>query len=234
MVEVPFEEHTLEELRGNLNSFERKNAPGRVFTAGDVALLSYPSVSVVGSRDASENALKRTRKLVTALVQNNVVIVSGLAKGVDTAALKAAIDAGGKTIGVIGNGLDVFYPKENQRLQQTMMREHLVLSQFPLGSSAKRTNFPQRNRTMAIISSATVIVEAGETSGTLSQGWEALRLNRSLFIMKAVVESGLNWPKEMLHYGAIVLEDTQQIMDILPSLSIAKRHRNIDDVALAI
>jgi DNA processing protein len=97
------------------------------------------------------------------------------------------------------------------------MTEHLVVTQFPIGHPTLRSNFPRRNRTMALLCDASVIVEAGESSGTLSQGWEALRLNRPLFILKSVFEnSDLTWPAEMQEYGAQVLEDLEQILDVLP------------------
>jgi DNA processing protein len=97
------------------------------------------------------------------------------------------------------------------------MEDHLAISQFPVGHPTLRTNFPRRNRTMALITDATVIVEAGETSGSLSQGWEALRLGRPLFIMKSVAESGLKWPAEMRRYGADVLADPDDLLDVLPT-----------------
>jgi hypothetical protein len=105
---------------------------------------------------------------------------------------------------VLGTPLDQFYPKGNHDLQQTLMREHLVVSQFPLGYPVTPKNFPIRNRTMALLTDATVIVEAGEKSGTVHQGWEALRLGRLLFLLESVaMEPALSWPKEMIHYGAI-------------------------------
>jgi DNA processing protein len=145
------------------------------------------------------------------------VVVSGLAKGIDTAAHRAAIDAGGSTVGVIGTPMDQAYPPENAELQKLIGERYLLISQFPMGRSTQRFNFPRRNRTMALISHATVIVEAGETSGSLSQGWEAIRLNRPLFLMSSVVESGLKWPEEMLPYGAHVLRETEELMELLPA-----------------
>src|SRR5205085_6638362 len=108
-------------------------------------------------------------------------------------------------------------PAANASLQLRLMTEQLVVTQFPVGHPTLRSNFPRRNRTMALLCDASVIVEAGESSGTLSQGWEALRLNRPLFILKSVFEnSNLTWPGEMQEYGAPVLEDLEQIIDVLP------------------
>src|SRR5207247_10097113 len=98
-----------------------------------------------------------------------IVVVSGLARGVDTEALSAAIAAGGRVIAVIGTPIDKAYPAENKRLQEQIYSEHLLISQFPPGRRVYQSNFPERNKLMAAISDATVIIEAGETSGTLHQ-----------------------------------------------------------------
>jgi hypothetical protein len=138
---------------------------------------------------------------VAVLVAHQIVVVSGLAEGVDTAAHTAAIEAGGHTIAVLGTPLDQFYPKENRDLQERLMREQLVVSQFAQGSAVTPKNFPIRNRTMALLTDATVIVEAGAKSGTLHQGWEALRLGRLLFLTEDVVnDAALSWPKEIARF----------------------------------
>lgn len=199
----------VEELLGPLNEVEKKNAPPALFVAGDVSLLrSGRRVSVVGSRKASDEGLARAAKLTRLLVERGVVVVSGLAEGVDTAAHLAALQCHGKTIAVLGTPLDTFFPASNRELQQRIMREHLAVSQFAAGSAGGRKCFPMRNRTMALLSDATVIVEAKEGSGTLHQGWEALRLGRPLFLLDSVVKDHtLAWPAEMLRYGAEVLSD---------------------------
>jgi len=146
-------------------------------------------------------------------------VLSGLAKGVDTVAHETAISCGGRTVAVIGTPLNKFYPVENRALQQQLMREHLVVSQFAEGAPGGRKNFPMRNRTMALLSDATVIVEAGEKSGTLHQGWEALRLGRLLFLLESVASNpDLSWPKEMIRYGAQVLtrENLPTVLEHLP------------------
>lgn len=205
--EIKFKKTTQTELLGPLNEVERKHVPLSLYVAGDVGLCrGCARVSVIGTREVSPVGLKRTQDLVRMLVDRGVVIVSGLARGVDTCAHRAAIDAGGRTIAVIGTPLDQFYPKENAELQRTLMAGHLVISQFPQGAPAERKNFAIRNRTMALVSHATVIVEAGEGSGTLHHGWEALRLGRPLFLLESLVKrADLKWPREMISYGAQVL-----------------------------
>jgi DNA processing protein len=209
---------TPEQLLGPLNDVERKYAPDRLFTAGAIKLpLPRPRAAIVGSRHASERGLELAAEIAKVLVKKSAIVVSGLAEGIDTAAHRAAIDAGGLTIAVLGTPLDQVYPKKNSPLQDEIMRDHLAVSQFPVGDPIRRLNFVMRNRTMALISNASVIVEAGETSGSLHQGWEVLRLGRPLFIWTDLVKSSLNWPKRMLRYGALELKDPEQILDLLPS-----------------
>lgn len=200
---------TVEELVGPLNEVEQRFAPGRVFFAGDPGILSRGArVSIVGTREPSPQGLARAKKLARLLAAQNAVVVSGLAKGIDAAAHQAAIAAGGKTIAVIGTPLDRLYPAENADLQRIIMREHLCLSQFPSGHPTQPKNFPIRNRTMALFSDATVIIEAGAKSGTINQGWEALRLGRGLFIANSLLENtSLTWPMELINYGACVLSE---------------------------
>ena len=215
-------EWTPEELLGPLNDVERKNAPARLFTAGDVAILrSGPRVSVVGSRKPSPEAVARARLIAKKLVARGIVVVSGLAEGIDTAAHQTAIEEGGRTIAVLGTALDEVFPAKNRALQERIAREHLLVSQFPVGVPARRGNFPMRNRTMALLTHATVIVEAGNKSGTLHQGWEALRLGRLLFILESVAANPeLSWPAEMIRYGAQVLSrgNLEFVLDEMPEV----------------
>ena len=210
-----------DELLGPLNEVEQKNAPRVLFVAGNLGILQEVArVSIVGARKASSEGIRRAAKLAGLLARRKIVVVSGLAEGIDTAALKTAIEQSGFTIAVLGTGLDQVYPRENAQLQARIMREHLALSQYPVGSPIQRKNFPLRNRTMALFSDATVIIEASDTSGSLHQGWEALRLGRPLFIARSVIETpGLTWPGKMLHYGASVLSDEtfEEFEEALPA-----------------
>lgn len=214
-----------EELFGALNSFESKHAPDRLYVAGDVSLLSEGKrVSIVGTRKPSPEGLARARALTRMLVEHGIIVVSGLAEGIDTVAHETAITAGGRTIAVLGTPLSQAYPTKNRDLLERIKAEHLAISQFAEGMPARRTNFPQRNRTMALISDATVIIEAGENSGTRHQGWEALRLGRMVFLMQSVAENpALTWPKEMIGYGAQVLrrEDMPDILYDIPGFTAA-------------
>ena len=221
-------EHTPEELLGPLNEVEKKNAPEKLFVQGDKSLLrnGAPRVAIVGSRKASPEGLQCASSLAQTLCQRGITVVSGLAEGIDTAAHETAISSGGRTIAVLGTPLDECYPAKNRALQERIDREHLLVSQYPPGYPSKPQNFPMRNRTMALISDATVIVEAGEKSGTLHQGWEALRLGRPLFLMESLVNNqALKWPEEMLGYGAEPLsrENLELLFEMLPEGSRDER-----------
>lgn len=219
-------EFAVEDLLGELNAVERKNAPKRLFVSGDTALLRRTRVSVVGSRKASAEGRKRAEILVRALVKRGIVVVSGLADGIDTIAHEAAIAAGGSTIAVLGTPLDRCFPARNRDLQGIIARDHLLISQFPLGYPSSPKNFPIRNRTMALVSAATIIVEAGEKSGTRHQGWEALRLGRYVFMLENVAaDPALSWPKELRAYGAEILtrDNLEWILDEMPPIDDGER-----------
>ncbi len=162
------------DLLGQLNDVEAKFAPSVLYAEGDMRITRYPTVSIVGTRNRSDNAVQLEKLIVNRLVENSVVIVSGLAKGIDTAAHRTAIDSGGRTIAVLGTPLDRYYPKENMSLQREIMKSHFALSQFAPNAVVNPKCFPMRNRTMALISDATLIIDAGEKSGTEHQAWEAL------------------------------------------------------------
>jgi DNA processing protein len=225
-------EITVAEALGSLTDVEEKNAPKTLYLQGNREILNHgPRVSVVGSRKASPEGLKRARSLSRALVDHGVVVVSGLAEGIDAAAHTAALEAGGETFAVIGTPLDKYYPAENKELQLRLAHEQLVVSQFPIGSPTTPKSFPIRNRTMALLTDATVIVEAGEKSGTLHQGWEALRLGRTLFLMDSVAnDSALSWAGEMIKYGAVVFtrESLREELADLPSLASRKADANFE------
>lgn len=190
---------------------------GRVFAAGDISLVRRPCVSVIGTRKVSEDGARRARKVARDLVQHGIVVISGLAEGVDTEAMTSAIASGGRVIGVIGTPLDKAYPASNAELQETVYRDHLLISQFAIGERTWPANFPRRNRLMAVLSNATVIVEASDTSGTLHQAYECQRLKRWLFIMKSVAEDpNLKWTKSFLGQPkTAVLERVEDILSAL-------------------
>ena len=176
---------SVEDLLGPLNEIEQKYAPRQLWVAGDPSIFADGRItSVVGSRQPSPAGVRRTRRLVSELVKRDIAVLSGLALGVDAVAHTTAIQRGGRTVAVLGTPVDEVTPRSNARLQDRIIREHVAVSQFAPGSIVQKWNFTVRNRTMALLSPATVIIEAGEGSGTQHQGWEALRLGRPLYISR--------------------------------------------------
>lgn len=204
--ELPIEARTPAQLLGSLTEFEDKHAPKLLYLRGDADLLRLPRISVVGSRRVSEAGKSRARAIAKALVDHGYVVVSGLAEGVDSVAHKTAIAEGGRTIAVLGTPLDTVYPRSNADLFETIVTDHLAVSQFPIGYPVMPKNFVLRNRTMALLSDATIIVEAGAKSGTEHQGWEATRLGRPVFILENVInENRVPWAEKLVEYGAHIL-----------------------------
>lgn len=204
---------TTEELLGPLNEFEQAKLPQELYYAGRLVLArKTPRIAIVGSRTATKAGRELASKLAEHVVSVNGVVVSGLAKGIDRAAHEGVLEAGGNTIAVLGTPLDRYYPAEHRVLQERLMNEHLVLSQFAPNSAVHRSNFVVRNRTMALVSHATVIVEASEKSGTQSQAWEAIRLGRGLYIPEALADADFDWPRKLLRYGAVTFASFEDLL----------------------
>lgn len=197
-----------------------------LYYQGSWELVDTPSVAVVGTRNPSPEGTENASRISKSLVRHGYTVVSGLAKGIDTAAHQAAMEAGGKTIAVIGTPLSEVYPKENWELQAEIARRWLVISQVPF-LRYKRQNyksnslfFPARNVTMSALTKATVIVEAGNTSGTLVQARAALAQKRKLFILESCFRNkALNWPSKFEKEGAIRVRNIREIVDELGEAS---------------
>ena len=181
-------------------------------------LVASRSVAVIGTRKPSQEGLTRTRQVVQELVKNKFTVVSGLASGIDTAAHETAMEENGNTIAVLGTPLSHVYPKENQELQKTIAKYKLVISQVPVkfyesrDYRSNRTFFPERNVTMSALTEATIIIEAGETSGTLFQARAAVNQNRKLFILDSCFRNvHITWPKKYEKMGAIRVRDYDDI-----------------------
>lgn len=194
-----------------------------LYFQGAWELSETRSVAIVGSRTASDEGKRRAAKLARALVEREFTVVSGLAAGIDRAAHTAAMEAGGCTIAVIGTPIGTYYPIENERLQRRIAEEHLLISQVPVLRYAaqhvpqNKLFFPERNVTMSALTEATVIVEASDTSGTLTQARAALQQGRKLFILDSCFERGdITWPANYEKKGAIRI---REIADIFNALS---------------
>lgn len=188
-----------------------------LYYAGNPELLQRPTVAIVGTRKPTKEGVARATRLARELTQAGIVVVSGLAAGVDTAAHTSAIANKGRTIAVIGTPLDRAYPAQNSRLQEEIYRNHLLISPFKPGARISGRNFAFRNTIMAAICDVTVVVEAGETSGTTHQAKACVDKNRWLFFLRSMVDNGPKWPKSFLNTFemARVLEQTSDVLEVL-------------------
>lgn len=193
-----------------------------LYYQGSWDLINSPAVAIVGSRNPTDEGLRRARKLTQGLINDGYTIVSGLAEGIDTAAHEAALEFGGLTIGVIGTSLAHVYPKKSKELQEKIRKDFLLISQVPFmvyenqDYRSNRSFFPQRNITMSAITEATVIVEASDTSGTLYQARAALAQKRKLFILESCFQNpDITWPEKYIRKGAVRVKDYSDIRAVL-------------------
>ena len=165
------------------------NPHALLFYQGNIDLLELPKVAVVGSRDSSKLGNQSVQKIIKEL-NNELIIVSGLARGIDTAAHMAALQNGGRTIAVIGTGLDVFYPKANKKLQSYIGKNHLVLSEYGPGEQPLKFHFPERNRIIAGLCRGVIVAEAKMRSGSLITCERAMEEGRDVFAIPGSILDG--------------------------------------------
>ena len=186
--------------------------PAILFLLGKMR-LDMACVAIVGPRKASRYGLEVARKLAHGLVRAGVCVVSGLAAGVDAAAHRAALDAGGSTIAVLGCGADVVYPAENAALYRKIRQQGVVVSEFPLGARPEAGSFPRRNRIISGLSVGVVVVEAPEKSGSLITAACATEQNREVFAVPGEALSGRNAGcHRLLRDGARIVETADDIL----------------------
>ena len=192
--------------------------PPVLWVRGDPAVLQRPAVAVVGSRAASSYALDVGARLAAELAARDVVVVSGLARGVDSAAHRGTLGAGGATVAVLGSGVDRIYPSEHRSLAVSIEKDGAVVSELGPGAPPLPEHFPLRNRIISGISLAVVVVEAGEKSGSLITVRCALEQGRDVMAVPGSVLSGRNRGSHgLLKDGAKVVETAEDILDgLLP------------------
>jgi len=192
-------------------------------------LVHTRCVAVVGTRSPSAAGTRRASRLARLLARDGFTVVSGLARGIDTAAHRGAIAAGGYTIAVLGTPITEVYPPENRELQRQIAAQHLLVSQVPIlrygmqHVRARRLFFPERNATISALCEASVLVEAGETSGSLVQARQTLKQGRRLFILDNCFRiPSLTWPLRLLEKGAIRVRDYEEIKSHLAARDSGK------------
>lgn len=182
---------------------------------GDIGLLkNKKSASIIGSRVPTEKGAAAAKMITSLLVQNQFVIISGLALGIDTIAHKQTLEQKGLTIAVLGTPINKVYPKENNDLFNAISERGLVLSQFSIGSTTLRSHFPQRNKTMAYLADMTIVCDASEKSGTKHQVQEALKLNKKVYFLSHLTDSNITWIDKAIQKGAMKI-DVSNIKSLL-------------------
>jgi DNA processing protein len=194
-----------------------EDPPLVLYVKGKVEVLSGHCLAVVGSRRASAYGLQVARRLARDLAERNMVIVSGLARGIDSAAHHGALEAGGRTIAVQGRGMDGIYPRENRRLADNIAESGAVISEFPLGTGPAPENFPIRNRVISGLSLGVLVVEASEYSGSLITARLAAEHNREVFAVPGNITTAQSFgPNHLIKQGAKLVAEWMDMVEEFP------------------
>lgn len=195
---------------------ELHDPPASLFVRGDVGALCRPSVAVVGARSCSAYGAQAARSVARDLAAAGLVVVSGLARGVDGEAHRGALEGGGKTVAVLGCGIDRDYPRSHAELARRIVGAGAVVSEYPAGVEPAPWRFPARNRIIAGLALATVVVEARERSGALITADFALELGRDVFAVPGEITSSLSaGTNDLLRQGAAPLTAVRDVLDVL-------------------
>ena len=198
--------------------------PPILYVKGEIRPEDDPAVAIVGTRKASAYGRQVAEKFAQGLARSGVTITSGLARGVDTFAHRAAIDGGGRTLAVLGSGLDIIYPSENRGLAGDVAVNGALISEFPLGTKPDAMNFPRRNRIISGLSAATVVIEASETSGALITAEFALEQGREVLAVPGNIFSPASrGPNNLLADGAHPAREVRDILDVLKIEAAAEK-----------
>ena len=198
--------------------------PPVLYTLGNQSLLLRPSAALVGSRDHSSYGAVACRSLAAAVAQAGVVVVSGMARGLDAVAHTAALDAGGTTIGVLGNGLGVIYPAANRELYERVGREGLLVTEFPPGERPSVGSFPRRNRLISGISRVTVVIEARVGSGALITAGAALDQGREVMAVPGNITSEVSaGSNRLIRDGAAPVLEPADLLQHFPEFAASTK-----------
>ena len=193
--------------------------PSVLWVRGDMKLMQWPGIAVVGTRSPSPYGAGMAELLSRDLANRGLAIFSGMARGVDTAAHKGTLDAGGRTLAVWGTGIDVVYPKENKKLAESILSAGgTIVSEFPMGSFPAPQNFPIRNRTLSGMSVGVLVIEAAEYSGTRITARCAMEQNRDVYAVPGNVTNKNSWgPNTLIKQGAKLTATWEDVWEDLPS-----------------
>jgi DNA processing protein len=191
--------------------------PILLYARGRIELLRTSSVALVGSRRPTPYGQAVSEKLARDLADLGLTVVSGMARGIDSFAHRGALQSSGDTIAVLGCGVDVVYPRENQKMADEVGRRGLIVSEFPMGSTAFPQNFPVRNRIISGISLGVMIVEGAQYSGSLITARLALDQGREVFAVPGSIVSKLSWgPNLLIKQGAKLVQDAADVLEEMP------------------
>lgn len=210
------------------------NPPSLLYYKGDLSSLQRPCVAIVGTRKATEAGLRIARRFAGELARAGVTVVSGLALGIDTAAHEGALEVGGKTVAVLGNGIDWVYPRQNTGLAEKIISVGgAVMSEYPAKEPSYPTNFLARNRIVSGLSRGVVVIEAPEKSGSLVTANFALEQNREVFVVPGPIDhENYQGSHDLLRAGARLITKSQDILEDLGSLeTIAAQQSLLPDLA---
>ena len=191
-----------------------RHPPIVLFYYGDLSIIDdyYKNIAVVGSRDCSEYGQQMTRQIAGDLAKRGYVIASGLARGIDGIAHRAAIESGGKTVAILGCGIDYCYPSDNQNLYDIIKKDHLLISEYPFDTLPSPSNFPFRNRIIAGIGKTVLVTEAAQKSGTLITATLASMMNAD--VMCVPHPAGINSEcNQLIKNGAILVESADDVIE---------------------
>ena len=189
-----------------------------LYVRGDVKALSQHAVAVVGTRRPTAYGISVAHRLACDLAQRQLVIVSGLARGIDSAAHRGALEAKGKTVAVLGSGIDVIYPREHKRLAEQVVESGALISEFPLGTAPTPENFPIRNRIISGLALGAIIVEAAEYSGSLITARLAAEQNREVFAVPGNITSAQAFgPNLLIKQGAKLVDQWLDVVEEFPA-----------------
>ncbi|WP_420627798.1 DNA-processing protein DprA [Candidatus Leptofilum sp.] len=204
---------------------EIPNPPPLLYYQGEILEQDQWAVAVVGTRRLTAYGRQVTRDLVAGLVQNNITVVSGLARGIDAIAHKTAIELGGRTFAVLGSGLDCIYPAENRTLAQEITQgQGAIISEYGLGVQPEAKNFPPRNRIISGLSLGVIVIEAGERSGALITTNFALEQDRDVFAVPGNINSPASrGPNKLIQEGAKLVTKVEDVLEELNLHMVAER-----------
>ena len=196
--------------------------PRELFAIGRESALTKPRVAIVGTRNSTAYGERITRTLTRALVRGGASIVSGMARGIDGAAHRTALEVGGNTVAVLGTGVDVPYPVGHRELHRVIGEQGLVISENAVGATAQKGSFPKRNRIIAALAPVTIVVEAGFRSGALNTASQAIELGRTVAAVPGPIDSDQSrGSNQLLRDGAVLIAAPDDALTLL-GLSIPK------------